>query len=340
MVFKAMNLAVERMDLHSLHRPTPNVSNAAPSPAHKSLHELTQQVDRYKDLATHWKRESQKLDGLVKSAVAKLDSKTKAKEALKAEVKAARQEADTWHQRYKQLAESGLANDTNTHRLNRKISDLEARLSEKNREMFDLQESSQGLSKDLQKAQKALKKAQDAIEAKDSDLAGAQRAVQTKGMELAAAQSALKQAQDTADHSARQIQNLMSERPIVQSRLQEAATALRERDQLLAKLKSSEEACARLQSEVTSLRSELGSQKRQAQQDVQSAIDRFHTATQQVSAKTNQVGQCIDMLARSEQVLMTCSTLFASKKESSALGAALTETTSAIQQFIKRTKAG
>lgn len=326
MVFKAMNLAVERMDLHSLHRPTPNVSNAAPSPAHKSLHELTQQVDRYKDLATHWKRESQKLDGLVKSAVAKLDSKTKAKEALKAEVKAARQEADTWHQRYKQLAESGLADDTNTHRLNRKISDLEARLSEKNREMSDLQESSQGLSKDLQKAQKALKKAQDAIEAKDSELAAAQRA--------------LKQAQDTADHSAQQIQNFMSERPIVQSRLQEGAAALRERHQLLAKLKSSEEACARLQSEVTTLRSDLGSQKRQAQQDVQSAMDRFHTATQQVSAKTNQVGACIDMLARSEQVLMTCSALFASKKESSALGAALTETTSAIQQFIKRTKAG
>jgi chromosome segregation ATPase len=326
MVFKAMNLAVERMDLHSLHRPTPNVSNAAPSPAHKSLHELTQQVDRYKDLATHWKRESQKLDGLVKSAVAKLDSKSKAKEALKAEVKAARQEADTWHQRYKQLAESGLADDTNTHRLNRKISDLEARLSEKNREMSELQDSSQGLSKDLQKAQKALKKAQDAIEAKDSELAAAQRA--------------LKQAQDTADQSAQQIQNFMSERPIVQSRLQEGAAALRERNQLLAKLKSSEEACARLQSEVTTLRSDLGSQKRQAQQDVQSAMDRFHTATQQVSAKTNQVGQCIDMLARSEQVLMTCSTLFASKKESSALGAALTETTSAIQQFIKRTKAG
>jgi len=246
MVFKAMNLAVERMDLHSLHRPTPNVSNAAPSPAHKSLHELTQQVDRYKDLATHWKRESQKLDGLVKSAVAKLDSKTKAKEALKTEVKAARQEADTWHQRYKQLAESGLADDTNTHRLNRKISDLEARLSEKNREMSDLQESSQGLSKDLQKAQKALKKAQDAIEAKDSELAATQRA--------------LKQAQDTADHSAQQIQNFMSERPIVQSRLQEGAAALRERNQLLAKLKSSEEACARLQSEVTALRSDLGSQ--------------------------------------------------------------------------------
>ena len=71
----------------------------------------------------------------------------------------------------------------------------------------------------------------------------------------------------------------------------------------------------------------------QLQSEVVAVKDKLKAASQDVSARVNQVAACKDMLAKAEQVLRTCSDLHETKGD--ALAAALRETTANVQTFLQ-----
>ena len=77
-------------------------------------------------------------------------------------------------------------------------------------------------------------------------------------------------------------------------------------------------------------------QSRQLELDLVAAKEKVRAAAQDASAKTVRVQACVDMLARAEQVLKTCSQLHASKDQTSPLALALHDTTANISQFLLR----
>jgi len=76
----------------------------------------------------------------------------------------------------------------------------------------------------------------------------------------------------------------------------------------------------------------LQAKNQQLQSEVVAVKDKLKAASQEVSARVSQVAACRDMLAKSEQVLRTCSDLHASKGD--ALASALKETTANVQSFL------
>jgi len=77
----------------------------------------------------------------------------------------------------------------------------------------------------------------------------------------------------------------------------------------------------------------LKAKNQQLQSEVVAVKDKLKAASQDVSARVNQVAACKDMLAKAEQVLRTCSDLHETKGD--ALAAALRETTANVQAFLQ-----
>ena len=77
-------------------------------------------------------------------------------------------------------------------------------------------------------------------------------------------------------------------------------------------------------------------QSRQLELDLLAAKEKVRAATMDASAKAVKTQACADMLARAEQVLKTCSQLYAAKNETSPLALALRDTTANISQFLLR----
>ena len=85
------------MDLYHLHRPAPP-QQAAPAKAPYAAEDHR--------VAEHWKGETEKMDRIARDALAKLEKKSAAKSALKAQLVAASKEIEAWRERYNELARS------------------------------------------------------------------------------------------------------------------------------------------------------------------------------------------------------------------------------------------
>jgi len=83
------------MDLYHLHRPAPP-QQAAPAKAPYAAEDHR--------AVEHWKGETEKMDRIARDALAKLEKKSAAKTALKAQLAAASKEIETWRERYNELA--------------------------------------------------------------------------------------------------------------------------------------------------------------------------------------------------------------------------------------------
>jgi len=85
------------MDLYHLHRPAPP-QQAAPAKAPYAAEDHR--------AVEHWKGETEKMDRIARDALAKLEKKSAAKTALKAQLAAASKEIEVWRERYNELARS------------------------------------------------------------------------------------------------------------------------------------------------------------------------------------------------------------------------------------------
>lgn len=85
------------MDLYHLHRPAPP-QQAAPAKAPYAAED--------RRAVEHWKGETEKMDRIARDALAKLEKKSAAKTALKAQLAAASKEIEDWRERYNELARS------------------------------------------------------------------------------------------------------------------------------------------------------------------------------------------------------------------------------------------
>lgn len=289
------------MDLHSLHRPTapPTAQQAAPVTTnntkqewanHTTDSELSRELDKARSHVAHWKGETVKMDRIAQEAMQKLHAKREAKRALKAELEAARKDADAWRARYKELAEAHTKHAAETSRR--------------------LHEQASQAKHDASQS-KALH--DQACEAK--------REAKALHEQLAKAKLALQQ--------------LEAERPIVQERLQLGGDAFRKLQALEPRAKQLEERVQQLEADKRDKRAKA-EQSHQLELDLVAAKEKVRAATQDASAKTVRVQACVDMLARAEQVLKTCSQLHASKDQASPLALALHDTTANISQFLLR----
>jgi chromosome segregation ATPase len=299
------------MDLHSLHRPTapPAAQQAAPVTTyntkqewahHTTDAELARELDKARSHVAHWKAETVKMDRIAQEAMQKLHAKREAKRALKAELDAARKDADAWRARYKELAEAHTKHAAETSR----------RLHDQASEAKALHEQASQAKRDASQA-KAL----------HDQASEARREAKALHEQLAKAKLALQQ--------------LEAERPIVQERLQLGGDAFRKLQALEPRAKQLEERVQQLEADKRDKRAKA-EQSHQLELDLVAAKEKVRAATQDASAKTVRVQACVDMLARAEQVLKTCSQLHASKDQTSPLALALHDTTANISQFLLR----
>ena len=285
------------MDLHSLHRPTapPAAQQAAPVTTyntkqewahHTTDAELARELDKARSHVAHWKAETVKMDRIAQEAMQKLHAKREAKRALKAELDAARKDADAWRARYKELAEAHTKHAAET-----------------SRRLHDQASEAKGLHEQASQASQARREAKALHE------------------QLAKAKLALQQ--------------LEAERPVVQERLQLGGDAFRKLQALEPRAKQLEERVQQLEADKRDKRAKA-EQFHQLELDLVAAKEKVRAAAQDASAKTVRVQACVDMLARAEQVLKTCSQLHASKDQTSPLALALHDTTANISQFLLR----
>ena len=285
------------MDLHSLHRPTapPAAQQAAPVTTyntkqewahHTTDSELARELDKARSHVAHWKAETVKMDRIAQEAMQKLHAKREAKRALKAELDAARKDADAWRARYKELAEAHTKHAAETsRRLHDQASEAKA-LHEQASQASQVRREAKALHEQLAKAKLAL-------------------------------------------------QQLEAERPVVQERLQLGGDAFRKLQALEPRAKQLEERVQQLEADKRDKRAKA-QQFHQLELDLVAAKEKVRAAAQDASAKTVRVQACVDMLARAEQVLKTCSQLHASKDQTSPLALALHDTTANISQFLLR----
>ena len=285
------------MDLHSLHRPTapPAAQQAAPVTTyntkqewahHTTDAELARELDKARSHVAHWKAETVKMDRIAQEAMQKLHAKREAKRALKAELDAARKDADAWRARYKELAEAHTKHAAET-----------------SRRLHDQASEAKALHEQASQASQARREAKALHE------------------QLAKAKLALQQ--------------LEAERPVVQERLQLGGDAFRKLQALEPRAKQLEERVQQLEADKRDKRAKA-EQFHQLELDLVAAKEKVRAAAQDASAKTVRVQACVDMLARAEQVLKTCSQLHASKDQTSPLALALHDTTANISQFLLR----
>ena len=306
------------MDLHSLHRPTapPAAQQAAPVTTyntkqewvhHTTDSELSRELDKARSHVAHWKGETVKMDRIAQEAMQKLHAKREAKRALKAELDAARKDADAWRARYKELAEAHTKHAAETSR----------RLHEQASQAKALHEQASQAKALHDQASEAKREAK----ALHDQASEAKREAKALHEQLAKAKLALQQ--------------LEAERPIVQERLQLGGDAFRKLQALEPRAKQLEERVQQLEADKRDKRAKA-QQSHQLELDLVAAKEKVRAATQDASAKTVRVQACVDMLARAEQVLKTCSQLHASKDQASPLALALHDTTANISQFLLR----
>ena len=314
------------MDLHSLHRPSApaqqQAQQAAPVTTYSTKEEwaratetdMSRELDKARSHAAHWEGETVKMDRIARDALEKLHTKREAKKALKAEHEAARKDADAWRTRYKELAEAHT----------RHAADTQAQLAKaahNAREQEELNTRDRRAAKELHdQGQRAAKELHDQ----------------------------LGQARDQLAKARATIQQHEAERPAVQERLQVGGDAFRKLKAIEPRVKQLEGLEARakqadaLEARVQQLEADKrdkrakAEQSRQLELDLLAAKEKVRAATMDASAKAVKTQACADMLARAEQVLKTCSQLYAAKNETSPLALALRDTTANISQFLLR----
>jgi chromosome segregation ATPase len=311
------------MDLHSLHRPSPPAAQQQTKPTQDSVTssakehwrqtdtetELRKALARAESLASHWERETGKMDRIARAAHDKLDNKKQVKRALKAELASVKEEADKWRTRYKELVESESRRSVSVSReLEGKLSiskELEGKLARANEESRDLRDK-------LQKTASALKQ-------RDSELPAIQERLKVGGNAVFKLQTLEPAMQRLTQRHAEEVAQLKEK---LQTAAAQGATRVHQ-----------------LEVEVSALRT-AAAKTRQLELEAVSVKEKLRAATNEVSAKSGKMQACTDMLARAEQVLKTCSQLHAAKGESHALVVALNETTSNIAQFLRSVEAG
>ncbi len=320
--------------------------------------------------AAHWKRETEKMDRIARSALEKLEAKKIAKQALRnendglrREISALRvkcdklpaphdpniesraalfaKEADAWRTKYKQLAESRSETDVadrlskaiednkgvrlSLERVSKEAVEYKARLSSAveeikslQRRLADAQASEKEARTRLAAAEEAGKAMQSQLSAARTRMAAAEEAGKAMQSQLSAAREAERAARLDAD-------NLKSEQPLVRERLQQGAAAIKK--------------VQALQSEMAALQSGAVSKARQNDLELAALKDKLRAAAQDVSEKASDTHTCVEMLRRSQQILKTCSALFAQKEEAQPLASALHDTNETIHTFLQAVEA-
>ena len=166
-----------------------------------------------------------------------------------------------------------------------------------------------------------------------------------------------KHARDELSKARQTIAAYEAEAPKIKERLLMGGEAYRKLQTIEPRLAASEKRAqdaesklAAIQMQTQSLKNELTTMKvatsrqaeldatriRQASSELATTNEKLRTATNNLSAKTSQVQATTDMLARTEQVLHTCSQLFAVQDPDHPLAQALTDSTTAVRQFLAK----
>jgi chromosome segregation ATPase len=229
-------------------------------------------------------------------------------------------EADAWRTKYKQLAES------------RSETDVVGRLSKAMEENQGIRLSLERVSKEAVENRARLSSAVEEIKALQKRLADAQAGEKEARTRLASAEEAGKAMQSQlsaareAERAARlDADNLKSEQPLVRERLQQGAAAIKRMQAV--------------QSEMAALQSSAVSKARQNDLELATLKDKLRAATQDASEKASDTHTCVEMLRRSQQILKTCSTLFAQKEDAQPLASALHDTNETIHNFLQTVEA-
>ena len=334
--------------------------------------------------AAHWKRETEKMDRIARSALEKLEAKKIAKQALRnendglrREISALRakcdklpaphdpniesraalfaKEADAWRTKYKQLAESRSETDVadrlskaiedskgvrlNLERVSKEAVEYKARLSSAVEEIKSLQRrlaDAQASEKEARtrladaqagekEARTRLASAEEAGKAMQSQFGAARARMASMDEAGKAMQSQLSAAREAERAARLDADNLKSEQPLVRERLQQGAAAIKK--------------VQALQSEMAALQSGAVSKARQNDLELAALKDKLRAAAQDVSEKASDTHTCVEMLRRSQQILKTCSALFAQKEEAQPLASALHDTNETIHTFLQAVEA-
>ena len=360
------------MDLHSLHRPTPSTAQQRAEPPPSSIHAHTDNAarayaenEKLRDLAAHWKRETEKMDKVARETMEKLDRKRTTKDALKAEFQIARRDADAWKTRYNELS-AARSGDLDVSRARRELEGLD--VSKARRELEGLDKARRELDSQ-DKTRRELDEARSTLQRNESEREDIKKwlklggeahrkaqALQTQLTELAArhktteadltARHKTTEADLTARHKTTEA-DLTARHKTAEALLAQAVTKgrtmeadiVRIRAQAVTSIRSleAELAAAKMQAAAKTRQTDLDAAKtRQAESELVVARDKLRAATQAASARTAQAQASHDMLARAEQILQTCSSLHSAKDDTHPLAVALKETAHTVGQFLKQ----
>ena len=371
------------MDLHSLHRPTPSTAQQRAEPPPSSIHAHTDNAarayaenEKLRDLAAHWKRETEKMDKVARETMEKLDRKRTTKDALKAEFQIARRDADAWKTRYNELS-AARSGDLDVSRARRELEGLD--VSKARRELEGLDKTRRELDSQ-DKTRRELDEARSTLQRNESEREDIKKwlklggeahrkaqALQTQLTELAArhktteadltARHKTTEADLTARHKTTEADltarhktteaDLTARHKTAEALLAQAVTKgrtmeadiVRIRAQAVTSIRSleAELAAAKMQAAAKTRQTDLDAAKtRQAESELVVARDKLRAATQAASARTAQAQASHDMLARAEQILQTCSSLHSAKDDTHPLAVALKETAHTVGQFLKQ----
>ena len=349
------------MDLHSLHRPTPSTAQQRAEPPPSSIHAHTDNAarayaenEKLRDLAAHWKRETEKMDKVARETMEKLDRKRTTKDALKAEFQIARRDADAWKTRYNELS-AARSGDLDVSRARRELEGLD--VSKARRELEGLDKTRRELDSQ-DKTRRELDEARSTLQRNESEREDIKKwlklggeahrkaqALQTQLTELAARHKTT-EADLTARHKTTEA-DLTARHKTAEALLAQAVTKgrtmeadiVRIRAQAVTSIRSleAELAAAKMQAAAKTRQTDLDAAKtRQAESELVVARDKLRAATQAASARTAQAQASHDMLARAEQILQTCSSLHSAKDDTHPLAVALKETAHTVGQFLKQ----
>lgn len=321
------------MDLHNLHRQTPSAAQQASpqprAPSHTPVEapllanrkpepemqqpvhphdtqDLSKALEKARAHAAHWQRETEKMDRIARDAMEKLAAKRAAKTALKAQYLAACKDAEVWQTRYNELSAARTAATRDSLHSN---------------------------DRTLQQQAAELARARETIQQQAAELVKLRATVQNHEAEVPGIRERL----EIGGAAFRKLK-------LVEPKLQDAEQRALDAE---TKLTASQRQRKTIEQDLLTLKSsstrqaELDAARiRQTTSDLAVAKEKLSAATQEISARTAETQASTDMLSRTEQVLETCSQLFASKEPDHPLAQALLETKCAVNQFLARTRAG
>ena len=354
------------MDLHNLHNPSPSTRQQAPvsnithapacqdtpprapacqqdtagraqacrdTPIHAS-DSLSQRLQDARAQAAHWQNEAHKMDKIACALTDKLAAKKQARQALKADLEAMRQEAETWRARCRQAMAKA---PSSTQGGEGPADSQKKELAASQKELAASQKELAASQKELAASQKELAEARSVGARIQRDLAEARSAGARIQKELAEARSAgartqteLAEARELAKESRRELARQAAELPGVQQRLEIGGEAFR-------KLKSLEPMLRQAQLKEKRLEESLASATARAQEtdlELAASKERLRAAAQSVLAGKCQADASTSMLRHANQVLQTCSQLFTGKQEHPEMAEALRDTTATISSFL------